>query len=193
MFLVFLSVAINMRIVLVGFSVIRFVQYRSETSLRLCCKSLRILSMLSLAVLRVPSSANKSHFTDLAERHGGKSLIKMPNRKGPRIDPWGTPHVIDVAWEYVPFTSTHCSRPRSGELRTQKLKSHLVRTQSLNVLPLKPGVDQYIAIHATLTARDFFLAYFYPSGPFTCIFPKPLAIFPVLAVASTWFLCRPAE
>ena len=60
--------------------------------------------------------------------------------------------------------------PRGGELRTQKLKSQLVRTQSLNVLPLKPGVGQYIAIHATLTARDFFLAYFYPSGPFTCIF-----------------------
>ena len=62
--------------------------------------------------------------------------------------------------------------PRSGELRTQKLKSHLVRTQSLNVLPLKPGVGQYIAIHATLTARDFFLVYFYTSGPFTCIFSK---------------------
>ena len=40
----------------------------------------------------------------------------------------------------------------------------------LNVLPFKPGVGQYIAIHATLTARDFFLAYFYPSGPFTRIF-----------------------
>ena len=40
--------------------------------------------------------------------------------------------------------------PRSGELRTQKIKSHLMRTQSLNVLPLKPGVGQYIAIHATL-------------------------------------------
>ena len=64
----------------------------------------------------------------------------------------------------------YCSR--SGELRTQILKSHLVRTQSLNVLPLKPGVSQYIAIHATLTARDFFLAYFYTSGPFTCIFSK---------------------
>ena len=62
--------------------------------------------------------------------------------------------------------------PRSGELRTQKLKSHLVRTQSLNVLPLKPEVSQYIAIHATLTARAFFLAYFYTSGLFTCIFPK---------------------
>ena len=62
--------------------------------------------------------------------------------------------------------------PRSGELRTQKLKSHLVRTQSLNVLALKPGVGQYIAIHATLTARDFVLAYFSPSGPLTCIFSK---------------------
>ena len=59
----------------------------------------------------------------------------------------------------------------------QKLKSHLVRTQSLGVLPLKPGAGQYIVIYATLTARDFFLAYFYPSDPFTCIFPKPLPIF----------------
>ena len=67
--------------------------------------------------------------------------------------------------------------PRSGELRTQKLKSHLVRTQSLNVLPLKPGVGQYIAIHATHTARDFFLAYFYLSGPFTCIFFQNLSRF----------------
>ena len=82
----------------------------------------------------------------------------------------------------------------SGELRTQKLKSHLVRTQSLNVLPFKPGVGQYIAIHATLTAGDFFLAYFYTSGPFTCIFSKTSPeFFPVLAVANTWLLCRPAE
>ena len=32
--------------------------------------------------------------------------------------------------------------PRSGELRTQKLKSHLVRSRSLNVLHLKPRVGQ---------------------------------------------------
>ena len=43
---------------------------------------------------------------------------------------------------------------RSGELRTKKLKSHLLRTQSLKVLPLKPGIGQYIALHATLTAED---------------------------------------
>ena len=72
--------------------------------------------------------------------------------------------------------------PRSGEQRTQKLKSHLVRTRSLNVLPLKPEVGQYIAIHATLAARDFFLAYFYPSSPFACIFSKTSPyFFPVLA------------
>ena len=36
-----------------------------------------------------------------------------------------------------------------------------------------------------LTARDFFLAYFCPSGPFTCIFSKTSPDFiPVLAVAS---------
>ena len=74
--------------------------------------------------------------------------------------------------------------PRIGELRMQKFKSHLVRTQSLNVLPFKPGVGQYIAIHATLTARAFFLAFFYPSSPFTCIFSKTSPIF---------FLCWPAE
>ena len=43
--------------------------------------------------------------------------------------------------------------------------------------PLKPGVGQYIAKHATLTARDFFFAYLYPSGPFTCIFSKSLLKF----------------
>ena len=106
----FCLVAINMHFVFVGFSAIWFLQHHPETSYRLCCKSLRILSMLSLAVLRVPSSANKSHWTDARVRHRGKSLIQMQNRSGPRIDPWGTPLVIDVSWEYVPFTSTHCRR-----------------------------------------------------------------------------------
>ena len=69
------------------------------------------------------------------------------------------------------------SFPRSEELRTQKLKSHVVRTQSLNVLPLKPGVGQYIAIHATLTARSFFLANVYSSSSFTCIFFQNLSRF----------------
>ena len=67
--------------------------------------------------------------------------------------------------------------PRSGELRTKKLQSYLVRTQGLNVLPLKPGVGQYVANRAALAAGDFFLAFFFPSGPFT--FPQSIPIFPV--------------
>ena len=72
--------------------------------------------------------------------------------------------------------------PRSGELRTQKLKSHLVRTQSLNVLPFKPGVGQYIAIHATLTARDFFPCLFLHFQSIHLHFFQNLSqFFPVLA------------
>ena len=65
-----------------------------------------------------------------------------------------------------------CGSPQRN-LRTQNLNSHLLRTQNLQVLPLKPRVCQCIATHSTLTARDFFLANFYPSGPFTCVFFLP--------------------
>ena len=71
--------------------------------------------------------------------------------------------------------------------------SHLMRIQNLKVLLLKPGVGQYKVIHATLTDRDFFLSLstFLVYSP--AFFSQPLPIFPVLAVANTWFLCRPAE
>ena len=98
------------------------------------------------------------------------------------------PHVLEnmlLFFGVISFISLLSSLPRRGELRTQKLKSHLVRAQSLNFLPLKPGVGQYIAIHATHTARDFFLTYFYPSGPFNCIFSNLSRFFPVFAVADT--------
>ena len=90
---------------------------------------------------------------------------------------WRDMHACSKLLQWALWEDWFCGRfalmgPRSGELRMQKLKSHLVRTQSLNVLPFTPGVGQYMAIHATLTARDFFLAYFYPSCPFTCISSK---------------------
>ena len=107
----FCLVAINMHFVLAGFSAIRFLQHHPDISFKLCCKSLRISSIFPLAVLRVPSSANKSHCIDRRVRYIGRSLIKMQNKRGPRIDPWSTPLVRDVSWEYVPFTSTRCRRP----------------------------------------------------------------------------------
>ena len=58
-----------------------------------------------------------------------------------------------------------------------------MRTKSLKVLPVKPGVGQYVAIQA---AKNFFLANSYSSGSFTCICFKNLyQVFPVLAVANT--------
>ena len=52
---------------------------------------------------------------------------------------------------------------------------------------VKPGVVQYVAIRATVTARDFSLAIFHPSGPLTCIFSKslhPTKFCPLFAVAN---------
>ena len=66
---------------------------------------------------------------------------------------------------------------RSGELQTQKLKSHLVRTQSINVLPLKPGAGQDIAIPATLIARVSSLRISTHPVHSPAFFPKPLPIF----------------
>ena len=96
------------------------------------------------------------------------------------------------------FTDICCLWAISGhtpqwEAADAEIKVPSGENTELKRSPFKAAVDQYIAIHATLTARDFFLAYFYPSSPFTSIFPKLLPILLVLAVANTWFLCRPAE
>ena len=76
----------------------------------------------------------------------------------------------------------------SGILWTQKLRTHLLRTQSSNVLHLKPRVSQNIATHASPTARDFFLELITTnlvSSPSIFFFPNLSLVFPVLALANT--------
>ena len=104
---------------------------------------------------------------------------------------------IQLPPKHPPVIATVITRPRtsktvlcpcSRELRTQKLKSHLMRTQSLKVLPLKPGAGQYIAMHTALpTARDVFLANFYPPCPFQNL----SRVFPVLTMTNTGFCVDP--
>ena len=53
------------------------------------------------------------------------------------------------------MTAVGCVVERCGAVIVLAFKP-----QSLKVLSLKPGVGQYLAKHATLTARDFFLANF---------------------------------
>ena len=81
----------------------------------------------------------------------------------------------------------------SWEMRTQKLKSHLVRTQNLNVLPLKPGVVSIKPHMLSLLPGISSLLIFTLPVHSPAFFPRPLLISPVLAVTKIWFLSRPAE
>ena len=58
----------------------------------------------------------------------------------------------------ISLSLTHTHTHTHTVLQTQKLKTHLLRTQSSEVLPLRPGMGQYIAMHASPTANDLFLA-----------------------------------
>ena len=87
------------------------------------------------------------------------------------------------------FKSVAPPNPRCAILRTQKLKTYLFdfgsQTQNSKALPFKLGAGQYIAAHVAPGAWDFFLANFFPSSPFTCIFLKTSHdFFPALAVAN---------
>ena len=77
-----------------------------------------------------------------------------------------------------------------------EIKVPSVENTELKRSPLKPGVGQYIAIHATLTARDFFLANFYFPVHSPALFSKTspeLLLFFCVSCDYHWFLCRPAE
>ena len=76
---------------------------------------------------------------------------------------------------------------RSGVLRTQKLKTHLLRSQSSKVSLSNPAVGQNIYIYSSPAATDFFRANFYFSYPFTfffSFFQNVSRVFPVLAAAN---------
>ena len=113
------------------------------------------------------SNLNGSKFSSERIKYKTTCIHKYATTQSQVLQPF-----IFVSYCRCTTLSALSARLRSGELRTQKLQSHLVRTQSLNVLPLEPAVGQYTDIHATLTVRDFFLAYLNPSRPFTCIFSK---------------------
>ena len=90
---------------------------------------------------------------------------------------------MGVDMEAIPYASPSpselsCITMGSGVLRAQKLKTHLLRTQSPKVLPLKLGAGQNIALYASPTARDFFLESIYTLLVHSlAFFPEPLPSF----------------
>ena len=43
-------------------------------------------------------------------QHLGRSLIKSKKNKGPRTDPWGTPHVMGLVFDLQLSMFTYCSQ-----------------------------------------------------------------------------------
>ena len=80
---------------------------------------------------------------------------------------------------------------RSGVLRTQKLKTLRLKTESSKFSFLKSEAGPYNYSHARPTARYFFLANLYLPGPFICISPRPLLSFPLLVVAAAFSCVGP--
>ena len=79
-------------------------------------------------------------------------------------------------------------------LRTQKWKTHLLRTHSSKVLAWQPGVGQNRAMHASSTARDFFLELISnPPGHSSALFPKQFPSSSCVSCGYYRFLCGPAE
>ena len=54
------------------------------------------------------SSANNFAFDD---KPSARSLLKIKKRRGPKIDPWGTPALTTVNDETCPFRMTLCFLP----------------------------------------------------------------------------------
>ena len=95
-----------------------------------------------------------------------------------------------LAWEEKPHTFPHTTQWGAADA---EIKVPFGENTELKRSPFKAW-SSYIAMHATLTARNFsslLISTLPVHSP--AFFPKPLPIFPVLAVANTWFLCRPAE
>ena len=54
-------------------------------------------------------------------RQHGRSLIYRRNSKGPRIEPWGTPHVIIPESDSTPFTQHFCLRSLRYEKNQERV------------------------------------------------------------------------
>ena len=99
-------------------------------------------------------------------------------------------HIVTVVCERHIMTFVHDGHivtisPQWGTADAE-LKSHLVRTQSLNAVSIELYLLRLLSGISSLLISTL-------PVHLSAFFPKPLPISPVLAVAYTWFLCRPAE
>ena len=99
------------------------------------------------------------------------------------------------------FTGLHefTRKPHFGDICLQrgaadaKIEVPSGENTELKRSPFKSWSSSVYSHTCYAYCSEFLPCLFLTSGPFTCIFlfPKPLPIFPLLAVANTWFLCKP--
>ena len=93
----------------------------------------------------------------------------------------------------VQFSMSLRLSSRSGELRTQKLEVPRGENSEPKRSPLKAWSKSVYSHTCYAYRQGFLLIHTISVHSPAFFFQKPLLISPVLAVANTWFLCRPAE
>ena len=115
-------------------------------------------------------------FPSYSFRESLSLFLKPQDLKGYRVALSSVCPIASLVWR---LSLNASPTPRSVELRTQKLKSHLLRLQSLKVLPEAWSRSVYSHTYYAY-CQGFLPRLFLPFGPFTCIFSK---------TSSNFFLC----
>ena len=87
-----------------GCKIMAFLSHQSDASFMLLCSSFWKVFVSLSDVFSEVSSANMSQLALLLVICRGRSLIRIKNRSGPKIDPWGIPQRTMPSLEYSSLT-----------------------------------------------------------------------------------------
>ena len=100
----FCLVVCSIFFVFAGYRIMALLSHQSDASFMLLSSSFWTVSVSLSDVFSEVSSANMSQLTLLLVICRGRSLIKIENRSGPKIDPWEIPQRSMPSLEYSPLT-----------------------------------------------------------------------------------------
>ena len=104
----FWRVAITIRFVFAGCTIIELEPHQSATSLRLPWRDVSTNCMFFPRIWRDESSANRSLLTLSFDICSCRSLMNMQNRSGPSTEPWGTPYLTSAFDDDSLLRKTYC-------------------------------------------------------------------------------------
>ena len=87
---------------------LKHIFHLTDHSYKLLKSSLRLLVHIFLSCMTAISDTSSANSLGLQTRLSGRSFINTRNRRGPSIDPCGTPDIIGFNEEVTPFRITFC-------------------------------------------------------------------------------------